>query len=248
MLLFSICEHRADVPWQKVQFWSHLSTGHSPRRFVACQHVVWHTPVWLFYDLFSTMVYSLVVSHVAHFGSKSDEWCTDFSCAWSSAWISLEVFLGFFCYHLDYPSLWSVINFLLRPRPGRLATVPWILNFWITCATVVTGTSSCSEMVLYHLPLTCLSMIIFLISWDKSFFCFLWSMLSLVHTMSQNNAVITWSPIYMPTDWLQDYRHLWCWLVDTPWINMPLWSHYFHSFLGVPSFLSRPVSCIYFFK
>lgn len=89
-------------------------------------------------------------------------------------------------------------------------------------------------------------MIIFLISWDKSFFCFLWSMLSVEHTMSPNNTVITWSPIHRPTDWLQDYRHLWCWLVDTPWINMPLWSHYFHSFPGVPSFLSRPVSCIYF--
>ena len=40
MLYSSVCEHRADVPWQKVQFLSHLSKGHSPRSFVACQHVV----------------------------------------------------------------------------------------------------------------------------------------------------------------------------------------------------------------
>uniref|UniRef100_A0AAQ6A697 protein-tyrosine-phosphatase n=1 Tax=Amphiprion ocellaris TaxID=80972 RepID=A0AAQ6A697_AMPOC len=33
---------------------------------------------------------------------------------------------GLFCYHLYYPSLQFVISF---PRPGRLATVPWILNF-----------------------------------------------------------------------------------------------------------------------
>lgn len=63
MLNFSFCEHGADVPWQEVVFLSHLFIGHSPRSFVACQHVVWRIAVWLFYDLFSTMVSSLVVSH-----------------------------------------------------------------------------------------------------------------------------------------------------------------------------------------
>lgn len=60
---FSTCEHRADVHWQEVVFLSHLFIEHSPRSFVACQHLVWKIPVWLFFDLFSTMVSSLVVSH-----------------------------------------------------------------------------------------------------------------------------------------------------------------------------------------
>uniref|UniRef100_A0A3B4APY1 Retinal degeneration 3, GUCY2D regulator n=1 Tax=Periophthalmus magnuspinnatus TaxID=409849 RepID=A0A3B4APY1_9GOBI len=31
-------------------FLSHLSIGHSPRSFVACQHLFWQISIWLFYD------------------------------------------------------------------------------------------------------------------------------------------------------------------------------------------------------
>ena len=51
MLHFCVCEHRADVSYQKAPVLSHLSKGHSPRSFVACRHVVWQIPVWFFYDM-----------------------------------------------------------------------------------------------------------------------------------------------------------------------------------------------------
>ena len=66
----------------------------------------------------------------------------------SSPLISLEVVLGsLVTICIIRPFKMSSI-FLWQPRPGRLSTVPWTLNFWITCATLVTGSLSCSEMVL----------------------------------------------------------------------------------------------------
>ena len=73
---------------------------------------------------------------------------TDVPRPWSSPLISLKVVLGTLV-TICIIRLFNLSSiFLLQPRPGRLATVPWTLNFWIICATVVTGISSCLEMVL----------------------------------------------------------------------------------------------------
>ena len=46
-ILFSI--NRGDVLFQKALIWSHLSTGHSPRRILASSNVFWQTPVGFSY-------------------------------------------------------------------------------------------------------------------------------------------------------------------------------------------------------
>ena len=49
--------------------------------------------------------------------------------------------LTLFIHHSNYPALHSFINFFLfRPRPGRFATVPWVINFLIILRTVDKGT------------------------------------------------------------------------------------------------------------
>ena len=67
-------------------------------------------------------------------------------CVWRSDWICLAVDRGAFStiqtiLHCNLRS-----SFLLWPHPGRLATVPWALNFLLTLRTVYTGTSRSLQM------------------------------------------------------------------------------------------------------
>lgn len=68
--------------------------------------------------------------------------------------LCLEVFLG------SFPTIWTIFLFrlgpffLLHPCPGMLAIVPQALKFLIMVATLNTGISVPSEMVLFFLAIT----------------------------------------------------------------------------------------------
>lgn len=139
MLHFSICEHRADVPWREVVFLSHLFIGHSPRSFVACQHGSLENS--------SLAFLCLIFNNGVLFGSlplnplwlkwqmvRSD---TDVLLLGSSSLISFEVFFFFFsellCYHLYYQSLWFVVNFPPVPTSRETGYTPTDLKFMNMC-------------------------------------------------------------------------------------------------------------------
>src|SRR4029434_3841584 len=141
MLHVYVCEHRADVTCQKAPVSSHLSKGHSPRSPVACQYAFWQIPVSLLYDLLSTNS-GVLLGRLWLKQRRMVRSDTDVPCPWSSPLFSLEVVLGSLV-TIRIIRLFNLSSiFLLRPHPGRLATVPWPLNFCIICATVVTGISS----------------------------------------------------------------------------------------------------------
>lgn len=74
---------------------------------------------------------------------------------------SSEIVLEFLFIHFIFPFNPSSI-FFLWSQPRKLATVLQTLNLQIISAAVVTGTSRWLELVLFSLPLTCVTIIFFI--------------------------------------------------------------------------------------
>ena len=101
---------------------------------------------------------------------------------WSSVWICLAFHQGAFS------TIWTILrcnlrsSFLSWPRPGRLATVPWAVNFLITLCMVDKGTLRSLEMDLSPWDCPCLATILCLTCSENALIFFLFSMLIAVHT------------------------------------------------------------------
>lgn len=97
---------------------------------------------------------------------KKSWWCVS-TMTYFDLEIQLECLLIFSLAHflpstLSFWSNWgfSSTSWDALPHPWRLAAVPRILYFLMMFTTVVTRIWGCLEMVLYPLPLTCLSIIL----------------------------------------------------------------------------------------
>lgn len=171
MIILCVCEHRADVTCLKVPVLSHLSVGHSTRRFVACQYAFWQIPVFnsCFYDFLSTLVSSLVIFHEVHFSSKSNGWCK-----------LIQMYVQMLCDdHSYYLSLLTVINFPIAATStevGYTPKDPKLLNNMCNCSQ-----RNIKLLVDSLIPFT-FNMLDLIISSDNPLLSFLWSMFSVVHT------------------------------------------------------------------
>ena len=141
MLHFCVCEHRADVNCQKAPVLSHLSKGHSPRSFVACQYAFWQIPVSFFIICFqqwcpprsssmkSTLAQTPTDYAIWHWWTLTLEFTSNLfgSCS------------GLFGYHSYYPSLHFVINFPHAATSREVGYSP--LDF-----KLLNNMSNCSHM------------------------------------------------------------------------------------------------------
>lgn len=150
MLHFCVCEHRADVIWQKAPALCYFSKGHSPTSFVGCQYAFWQILLSLF--LWFALSSGVLIRHLPLSSLWLTQWQmmrsdADVTWPWSSPRISLEVVLS---------SLVTVCIIYLFNLSSIFST-DISLNFW--------------EFKLLNnqdaLPLICLSIIVFLISWDR---------------------------------------------------------------------------------
>ena len=93
---------------------------------------------------------------------------TDLPSPWSSACILQPSLVLFLPFALSFCSIWG--KCYSRPHPGSFATIPFHVpwNSLIIFATVNLQISICLEIVLYSLPVPCLSNIFCLIPPDKS--------------------------------------------------------------------------------
>ena len=121
-LHFVFCKHRDDVLHQKALIWSHLSTGHSPRRILTYSGVLWQTPVRLSYVSLSAVGSSWVSYHRTPFHLVDDEWC--------------KLKLSYLVSESQLESVWQLIEVLSPPFEQSFAA---IFNQVFSCGHVQGG-------------------------------------------------------------------------------------------------------------
>lgn len=140
-----------------------------------------------FYDLLPSWSSTLALQQCVVQSHTDSHW------PWSSPLIPLKVTSFTLC----ISSLWRFSCFLLQPFLERLAAVQWTLAYgyaptmiWIIWATGRMNTKLPGDD---QIAFACLAIIVFLISWNRSLFSFRCSMFSVIHTMTTNSTVTSFT-------------------------------------------------------
>ena len=113
-------------------------------------------------------------------------------CHWCT--LALE-FTFTFCYHSYYPYLQFVINFPPVAMSREVGYSPVDLQFLNKMCNCSHRNFKLLGGCLIAFTFNKLVYILFLLSWDNSLLGFLWSMFSVVHTMSPNSTMTPCQPL-----------------------------------------------------